>query len=260
VGAHGLVALLVQNSCSIENAAVLSRRDAQSASPETVTKERIRMKNARRLLAMLSSCLLVAACTVAFTAAAAQAEGNWFVKGKALEGLVPSVNWEADGGSYAFLLPALNLELVFKKFTLNSATLTPEGKGTVEFTLSEGKVNSISPLEEVPCTVGNLTFSGTTNLFLHNGKTYNALPVNTITTYGKGCILAEKNTVKGTVVLEDPEGNFEGETVNHLIRVAPAALFPTLKLLFGAQNVVMDGSWIMSLTGIHKGMSWSGIG
>lgn len=224
--------------------------------------ERKRMIYAKHWLAVLSSCLLAALCLTALTAASAQAEGNWLVEGKKLEGLVPSVNWKADSGFYAFLLPNLNLELVFEEFKFNGGTLTAGGKGTAEFVFAKGKVNTISPLEEITsCTVGDLTFKATTNLFLHNGKTYNALTVNTITTYGgEGCPLAKKNTVSGTVVLEDPEGNFEKEAVQHLIRILPNGLFPELKMFFGANLLTVDGSWVLSLTGAHEGLAWSGIG
>jgi hypothetical protein len=218
------------------------------------------MNHAKRLLAAFSSCLIVTSCAVAFAAAPAQAEGKWLINGSTLEA---SVNWEGDSSFYAFLLPNLNLELVFEKFEFKSGTLTAEGKGTAEFIFANGKVNTISPLEEVSsCIPGNLTFNSTTNLFLHNGKTYNALSVNTITTYktGLGCPLAAKNVVSGTVVLEDPEGNFEKEATKHLIQVLPNGLFPELKMFFGANPLTLDGSWVLSLTGSHAGKTWSGIG
>lgn len=218
------------------------------------------MNHAKRLLAVFSSCLLASACAVAFAAAPAQAEGKWLIKGSTLEA---SVNWAGDSSFYAFLVSDLNFELIFEEFKFNSATLTAGGKGTADFEFKKGKVNTISPtLEPLPCKVGDLTFKATTNLFLHNGKTYNALSVNTITTYGtgEGCPLAPKNTVSGTVVLEDPEGNFEKEAVKHLIRVLPNGLFPELKLLFGTHLLTVDGSWVLSLTGTHEGLTWSGIG
>jgi hypothetical protein len=219
------------------------------------------MHYAKRLYVWFLPSLLSAFCLLALAAAPVQAEGNWFVQGKPLEGLAPAITWKGDSEVYGFLVPALNFELLFSKFTFTSGLLDNNGEGKVEFTFSGGKVNSISPkLEALSCSVGDLKFSGPTNLFLHEGKTYNALSVKTITTYsGEGCVLTGTNNVTGWVVLED-KANFSEEAAEHLIKVVPNGLFPTLTLKLGSQQVLVDGSWVMSLTGVHEGLKWSGIG
>jgi hypothetical protein len=218
------------------------------------------MNHTKRLLAVLSSYLLAALCLTALAAATAQASGSWRIQGSEALAKEESVTWGQDGGSYAFLLPTLNLQLVFKKLVSIGGKLQSEGKGIAEFKFTEGKVYTIKgELEELPCIVGDLTFKAPTNLFLHNGKTYSTLQVETITTYAKGtgCPLAHENKVVGTIALE---GNFEEESVEHLFKVAPTALFPEFKMSFGTNPLEVDGSWITSLSGAHKGQKWNGIG
>lgn len=218
------------------------------------------MNHAKRLPALFLPCLLSSLCLLMLSAAAAQASGSWRIQGSEALATEKSVTWKQDGESYAFLLPTLNLQLVFKKLVFNGGKLQSEGKGIAEFKFTEGKVYTLKgELEELPCIVGDLTFSAPTNLFLHNGKTYNSLKVETITTYssGTGCPLAPKNTVVGTIVLE---GNFEEEAVEHLFKVAPTALFPELTIKFGTNPLEVDGSWIGLLSGSHTGLKWSGIG
>ncbi len=223
------------------------------------------MNQAKRLLAEFSSCLLVAACAVAFAAAPAQAEGNWLVNGKSFVSLNPSLSWLPDQGLYTFLVPNLNLELVFHGFIVYESTLTSEGHGTAKFEFTEGEVNTISPLKPIACEVGNLLFKVKSNLFLHEGKTYNVLtPAEgktlTVTKYGgKSCVLTEKNNVTGAMVLEDPEG-LEKEAIKHLVRQAPAGLFPELEMLFGASKMSLDANWWQQLAGAHEGLKWSGVG
>jgi hypothetical protein len=218
------------------------------------------MTYASRLAAVLSSCLLAACCLAAVGPASAHAEATWLIKGsKVASGLNPSLNWKPDVSTFAFLLPTLGFELVFKKFELLGASLSTEGKATAKFKLSEGEVNTISPLKPVPCKVGDLVFETSSKLFLHGGKTYIALTMETLTTYsGPECPLGKENLVKGTVALEAPE--LEKEATEHLVTVAPAALFPELKLSFGASSMVFDGGWVLSLAGAHSGLAWSGVG
>jgi hypothetical protein len=83
--------------------------------------------------------------------------------------------------------------------------------------------------------------------------------VLTITTYSKECVLGAENPVKGTMVLEDPNG-FETEAVKHLVQQAPDSLFPGLTMTFGKNAMHMDGSWWMTLKGKNAGKKWSGIG
>ena len=221
------------------------------------------MSYAKRLSARFLPCVLSASLLLAAAAAPVQAEGNWMMNGS--KGLVSTVNWIQKEGSFFFLVPALNVKLVFSKFVLKSGLLTGEGQGTAEFWFTEGKVYSISTLEELPCTVGDLLFKVKSNLFLHEGETYNVLtPASggalTITTYyGDECILSEENAVTGAMVLEDPNG-LENEIVEHLVKQVAAGLFPTLEMRFGPQKMSLDGSLWLNLSGAHSGMKWSGVG
>ncbi len=222
------------------------------------------MNYAKRTLAMLSSCLLAAFCTVAFAAAPAQAAGNWRVEGKNIAEKV-EFEGEKDSSSYPFLVPSLGIELVFENFSIDSGILSTEGKGTAKLLFTGGKLFSKGEL--VPsCPPGDLLFDLKMNLFLHNGKTYLHLePASgttmTITTYGEKCALLETNEVTGSMVLETVSESFEGEAVKHLVRQTTAGgLFSGKTMLFGEHPMNLDGSWWMKLKGKHAGQKWSGVG
>jgi len=225
------------------------------------------MNYAKRVSAVFLPCLLATFCIAALGATSAQAEGNWLLEGTSIKESM-GFEGEKDSASYQFLVPKLNLELVFTEFSIDKGVLGTGGEGTEELLFTKGQVYQISPLELMPCGVGNLTFKVKTKLFLHKGKTYDLLSpaengILTETTYwdeGGGCPLGKKNNVTGSLVLEDPKVGFEEGAVTHLVQQAPAALFPEHAMLFGTNSMTLDGSWTMMLNGKNKGLKWSGIG
>jgi hypothetical protein len=228
------------------------------------SKEGIAMNYARRLLAMFLPCLLATFSLAALGAAPAQAAGNWLLEGKSIEETM-EVQGENDSSVYAFLVPSLNIELVFESFSIDNGVLSPGGEGTAELLFTKGKLYTTSPTLQLVknCIVGDLNFKVKINLFLHSGATYALVtPAEgttlTITTY-KECPLSPKNVVTGSMVLEDPS-SFEQGLVKHLVQQAPAALFPGDTMLFGVNSMSLDGSWWMSLKGKNEGLKWSGVG
>jgi hypothetical protein len=220
------------------------------------------MTRAKRLLA-IPLCLLAALAVGGFGATSAFAEGNWLIEGTPISESVP-FEGENDGTEFAFLLPGLNFQLVFKKITYDEASLLKGGESSEVFLFTEGAVYTISPkVLQKNCTPGDLTFDVKGKLFLHNNKTYErleALPGKplTITTYPPTCILGEENQVTGTLVLEDSTGSFSSLATSHLVRQAPAALFPN-QMKFGENNMNLDGSWTLKLKGKEGGKAWSGV-
>ncbi len=221
------------------------------------------MNRAKRLLA-ISTCLLAAVCIAGFSATSALAEGNWFVEGKAISESV-EIEAEGDGGEFAFLVPGLNFQLVFKTITYDKGTLLKGGESSDVILFTNGITYTISPKKELPtCKPGDLIFEVKGSLFLHGGKTYERLvPAKeggplTITTYSEGCAITEENKVTGNLVLEDSSGSLGKEAISHLVRQAPAALFPE-QMKFGTNAMNLDGSWVLKLKGKEGGKPWSGV-
>lgn len=218
------------------------------------------MNRAKRLLAT-TACLLATASVAGFGATSAFA--NWQIEGVTISESV-EVEAESDGEEFGFLIPALNIQLVFKKLTYDKVSLVKSSATTSElFLLTEGSVYRISPKELIKnCTPGGLTFDTKGNLFLHNGKTYKRIeglsgqPM-TLTTYSPFCPLPEEVEVVGSIVLEDASGSFSNEAVSHLVRQAPESLFPG-QLFFGENKMSFDGRWIEKLKGKEAGKKWSG--
>lgn len=224
------------------------------------------MKYAKRVLAMLSSCLLAALCVTALAAAPAHAEGNWRVEGS---NITENVDFEGekDSSLYSFLVPSLKFELIFETFEIDNGVLSGEGKGTAKLLFTDGKLATLVPtLTLLPkCEVGDLLFNIKFSLFLHNGKTYMYVEpaqgnLLTTTTYSETCAITEINEVTGSFVLESVGGSFEEEAVKHLVRQAPAELFPKKEMFFGENKMSLDGSWWMKLKGKWGGQTWSGLG
>lgn len=221
------------------------------------------MKAARQL-GKLWACLLVCLCCVAVMAAPAQAEGKWLIEGK--EASSATLLGEQDSELYAFLLPTLNLQLVFKKFTFESGELLAKGEALMKFSFKEGLVYTIKTKTLVPCEVGDLFFYVRGSLFLHEGETYELLKpaegnVLTLTTYGgEECPLTAENPVMGTPVFEEPKGALDQEALSHLLLPASVELFKGSGMTFGGRPMTLDGSFTLSLGGKEAKKKWSGIG
>lgn len=114
---------------------------------------------------------------------------------------------------------------------------------------------------------------GTAKIFLHE-KTRNYVlfspesgEVFTEIKFSLSCALTETNKVKGFLVAEcgllNGEGKFVGNDckehmTSHLLKQAPAALFPNDKLKFGNASAELDGIAKVELAGKDAGQSWSG--
>jgi|SRR6478672_11859056 len=220
------------------------------------------MNRVQRILAAVT-CLLAVAVAASIGATAALAEGNWFIEKTALSESV-EIEAENDSEVLAFLVPSLNLQLVFKKITYDKVSLLKGGETSEVFLFTEGDVYTISPkVLQKQCKPGDLTFDAKGKIFLHGGKTYERLEALsgqplTVTTYPETCTLTESNPVTGTLVLEDAVSGFGTEAVSHLVRQASAALFPG-QMKFGSNEMNLDGSWILKLKGKESGKKWSGV-
>ena len=221
------------------------------------------MRIARRLNALLAG-LLACICFAAVAAAPAQAEGNWLIEGKTASSA--DLTGKQDSELYAFLIPSLNFQLVFKKFTFESGELLSSGESLMKFSFEEGLVYTITNKKLVPCEVGNLKFFVRGSLFLHEGETYELLKpaegsVLTLTTYGgESCPLGSENPVVGTPVFEEPGGALDKEGLSHLLLPASVSLFKGAAMTFGGHPMTLDGSFSLSLTGKEAGRKWSGVG
>lgn len=207
-------------------------------------------------LVILLGMLMLAADT-------AQAEGSWRAEGQNI-GLA-TLAGEQDSELYAFLAPGRNIELVFKKFSMDEGKLLPNGESYKVLLFSEGELFTMFPLEPVQsCGVGNLTFKVKSKLVLHGGQTYELVqPFEgtnlTVTTYtGEECFLPKTVPVTGSLILEDPKGYSE-EAVTHLVQQASGALFGH-GMFFGGFKMSLDGSMSIALSGEHEGLAWSGLG
>ena len=223
------------------------------------------MNGRQRLLAILSSCLLAALSMAALGAASAQAEGNYFVEGKKVFEAV-EVTAEKDSGPYSFLLPKLNMALVFEDVSFDKSSLLANGESSYRILFTKGQLYTISPFKVIAsCTISPLDFKAKGTLFLHNSKTYERLTPAEGTTlavakYSEECPVGENNPVTGTLVLEDAKGEFGTETISHLVQQAPAALFPELTMEFAKNTMSLDGSWNVKLAGKEGGRKWSAVG
>lgn len=222
------------------------------------------MKRAKRGSLALSSCLLAAFC-LGLGAASAQAEGNYSIEGKKVFETV-EVTAEKDTSPYSFLLPKLNMALVFEDVSFDKSSFLVKGESSYRILFTKGQLYTISPWKPIGgCTVSPLDFKAKGALFLHNSKTYERLtPAEgttlTVAKYSEECPVGEENPVTGTLVLEDANQEFGTEAVSHLVQQAPAALFPELKMEFGSNEMTLDGSWRVKLAGKESGKKWSAVG
>src|SRR6478752_6028401 len=112
------------------------------------------MNRAKRVLMVLSSCLLAAIC-LGLGAASAQAEGNYFVEGKKV--FEVEVTGEKDPGPYSFLLQKLNMALVFENVSFDKSSLLANGESSYRILFTNGHLYTISPLEIIAgCSISPL--------------------------------------------------------------------------------------------------------
>jgi hypothetical protein len=85
-------------------------------------------------------------------------------------------------------------------------------------------------------------------------------PVFATLILGKGspekneCAIGEKFNLNGNFFWKDCQNELLNEKVTHLFEEGPLSA-----MTFGANPMTMDGSWNVSLIGLHAGMKWSGI-
>ena len=215
---------------------------------------------------------------MAFMAAGAQANWLYLEAGKAVELTVAepvkvAVHEKSEGN----LLLSNGIEIRCaviegqKLELLPGSPTTATATGSVSFstchTFNKGTAASACDPTNQPIIAG-----GTAKVILHSDKKNYVLfspltgqPFTTIL-FGAKCALVESSEVTGNLVAECGHlvtGAFTQEdcathAVSHLLRQAPAALFPSDKLQFGELGATLDGIAAVELSGTHKGASWSG--
>jgi len=230
-------------------------------------------------LKVLGLCLLGALSMMAFSAAAAQAvTPEWKILGTTLVG-TRSISASAKT---QFLLES-KVGKTATAITIHCSTLKIDdgliygsefaaGKkgtslGTLLFTgcttLLNGALSVVcKPVEPIEAKVKNL-------LILHNSDTYILFEPHEGTKFteigfGTGECSVPTTPITGSVVSEcltaaAVHEDCDLEKVEHLISTAPAALFESDKLSFGANPATLTGTASLKIIGTDEGCTWSAI-
>lgn len=212
---------------------------------------------------------------MAFMAGGAQA--NWLIETAGKE-LKENASVEVTQvGTGKLIVEKKNIE--FQCSTLTSKELklvasSAKGEGSVEFSGCKAFSPPGSGKESKNCNPINqpIKASGLVLVVLHEGKNYLLFEENGATPFatvkvGELCALVETSNVTGDLTAEcgDLEGtpvawvflDCSNMAVLHLIRPAPAALFPN-KLKFGANEAKLEGEASVILIGALLGKPFGG--
>jgi hypothetical protein len=191
-------------------------------------------------------------------------KGDFKIKGTNIASTT-EVAWEEDK-AFTFLWPSLSVEIGCGVLVGDDGLLFVGGESSVTLLFKKCRAFSMVPkLEElIGCTVADIVAKVAGTLIAHGGKTYDlfengGFAFTTFSISGKGCALLEKIEVRGALVLEDTGKGLEVEAEKHLLQQAPAALFPNYKLKVGVDELRLDGSTSLALSGKNLGMFWNGV-
>lgn len=234
---------------------------AKTAAHKTVTTQ-VRgtpMSYTERGPVVLGLCILVALGLLAFSAAAAQAEGQWTIKGKALTS-TETISGSAEGTS-TFLVPSIKLQIACGEASV-SGKLEVEGKGNQTMTFGKCVV-----VGAPSCKVDPIVAQFKNQLVLHGGETWivflppvEGKPFTTI--FILECAFQEVNQLTGSFI-----ALLGSEAVEQLLAFksdsATAELFKPLGIkigyAFGAAPAFLDMSSIWKLSGANAGQNWGAI-
>ena len=224
-------------------------------------------------------CLLVAAGLTMLMGSSSQALAGWRVGGvelKAKESVGAEVHplKKDKKRHHVITIPVLG-KVLCKEFHVTiggsgSISLTPSVDATFQiqylgcetYDKKEVVVPSCKPTE--PIKVG-----GKAHLILHNSRNYVLFEPEvaggkfTTIEFGELCALVETSEIKGTLVAECLNTELVAvdcatESVHHLIEPAPAELFSTDTLKFGANSMTFEGITDTWLSGTNAGKNFSG--
>lgn len=226
-------------------------------------------------------CLLIAAVgLITLGSSQPQALAGWRVGGvelKSNESVAAEVHpLKKDKKKHHLItvLPVLG-KVLCKEFHVTvggsgSISLTPSVNATFQiqylgcdtYDPKENLISACKPKE--PIKVG-----GKGHLILHNARNYFLFEPEaegkafTTIEFGELCALAETGKITGSLVAECLNTELEAtdcatEAVHHLIQPAPAALFPSDTLKFGASAATFEGITDTWLSGANTGKNWSG--
>jgi hypothetical protein len=229
------------------------------------------MRHPVRVPGVIGLCLLALLGSLALTAGVAQAKGHFYVEiGK--EKILLTKIIEAKGEEdvmLKLLVEALNLEVLCGEFKTDEGLMKPEGSTLAALLFDQCDALSISPLQQLPCTVEVETARVKDLLILHNGKTYDLFvaentgePLTTIHFKGAECVLPETMKLTGSAVAQEcAPSTMETYLTKHLIEQAPAALFPADVMKLGVNTARLDGSvWVSAINGLHEGRPFAALG
>lgn len=219
--------------------------------------------------------LILAAWTLSIGASSANAGGTWKVKGSALtkelsptvivketEGKDFTLSSKLFGGSFTILCTGTE----FVGMKLSTSGRIPAG-GKIKFT---GCVTALGGKVIAACEPKNGGEKGVFSteklfgeIFLHEAEGLIRIEPEVGTkiavlepTTPELCMIPSGTPMFGKLTLRDPE--LGTELVDHLVLEGPLT-----RLLWIDENpehtVVVKGSLILTLTGEHKGLAWSGV-
>jgi hypothetical protein len=231
------------------------------------------MSYRRNGLRALGLSLLAIAGLMAFMAAGAQA--NWLVNGVELtanESVAAKAHTEGK-----LAVPAKKIEFRCKEVAGEGLKLVAKS-GTAEGKVKFTKCLAFSPIgaegkEQKNCNPKEpITAGGKALLILHNAQNYvlfepeTGKPFTTVEV-GELCALTQTSNVTGSLVAEcgklvsEKFSHLDCNTSesSHLIQPAPATLFESDKLSFGASPATLEGIAAVELNGeANAGKPWAG--
>lgn len=226
------------------------------------------MKHSAYRSKALASAVLAALAVMGMAAGSAQATGNWRIEGANV--IAEKTVESEEDTTFLLLIPTFNLEIKCNEFKVQEGKILASGGSLARLSFGRCETFQASPLVKLgACTPVNGGFSFLVKdlLILHNGKTYDLFspdvageeikPLGTIE-FGEECAISSI-PIKGSFVMEDCNEPLENEAVRHLLQQAPASLFPSDVMRFGAGEVRLDGSFWLKLGGAEAGKKFSGL-
>jgi hypothetical protein len=232
------------------------------------------MSHRKHGLKALGLSFLVVLGLMAFSAAGAQAAGEYDVNGHTLTELglsEESITGEGVAGTTSLLLVQLPGLHILIHCSLLHATgkilLGGVSHGTITFSTCHTKINGsfepeCDPIEPIIANVLN-------NLILHGSPTATYIlfegsgagSLFTTLVFPEGCLfIPEEVEITGSVVTECLTVACSTSNATHKITPNNSGLFPSDRLFFGATEATFTGEAELKLSGIHSGQGWAALG
>ena len=228
------------------------------------------MRNAKRGLKALGLTLVAAMGLMAFPVAGAQA--TWDIGGAEIQANESVGGRFVAGQEGLILVPTLNLVIHCKKFTVESGSqllALPALDARVNLQYEEC-VTLVKGVTSPGCQPEILLARALLLQILHNGEIYilsepvSGTNFTTIHYSEENCALPPLPTISGSFVYECYKGalvldDCKTAKVVHLMRPAPAALFPSDGLKYGLHSMETHGEVEVFLTGLNIGQAFNAL-